>query len=191
MLISIVGGPSSGKTTAAAGAFFSLKKNGINAQFLTEQARIYIAAKKWELNLSSKDRFELSDEDQVKIMTLQVEHEEQCAFQVDQDIIVADSSPFNSLLYMSEETKNSEVVKSLVQRALALKPIVFYSPMLTSFASQDALRLHNENESKHLDSKVHSTLESVGTSVYCTLFGDASRRADILVAEVLHKVVAL
>ena len=96
MLIGFLGIPSSGKTTLAATTFVELKRMGICAEFVVEIARGYIAKKRRE----TKQDVVLTDEDQSRIMLQQAEAED--LMNDKQVIVISDSSPLNSLLYLTE-----------------------------------------------------------------------------------------
>jgi nicotinamide riboside kinase len=111
MLIGFLGIPSSGKTTLAAMTFVELKRMGVSAEFVVEIARSYIALKRQQ----GQDNVVLLDEDQAQIMRQQAAAER--LMNDKRVIVVSDSSPLNSLLYLTdgafEASINSQEVAGL------------------------------------------------------------------------------
>ncbi len=103
MLIGFIGAPASGKTTIATKMFATLKEQGNNSELIVEEARHYIARKRFkDYKAGNNDPFTLTDEDQLRIAFKQKEIEEVMKFSCGKDsIVVSDSSVFNAALYMS------------------------------------------------------------------------------------------
>lgn len=153
MLINFIGCPQSGKTTTAAMLFAALKETGVIAEFSPEQARFYIAVMRLIFQeTGSETPFTLSDSDQLNIMERQVENDEilvkACGPNV---MIVSDSSPLNSMLYMSPEFRASSEVQSLARRALALNPKTFYACPVYRPYLNDPNRVHTEAQAHEID----------------------------------------
>lgn len=152
MLVSFVGSPCSGKTTVAALLFAALKDSGVAAEFLPEQARLYIAEKRVATSLAPHDIVALSQIDQVTILLRQLQVEQTmltaCGPNV---IIVTDSSPLNSLLYMSKETRDETAVKEAVQKHLRMAGLTFWVKTVTPPLELDPNRVHSLETSLQLD----------------------------------------
>lgn len=173
MLVSFIGSPCSGKTTTAALLFAQLKEQGTACEFITEQARSYIAELRIKQGLLPQERIKLTDSDQVAIMERQLNLDAAFRYSVGEDgLVIADSSPLNALLYMTEHTRNTEQVKKLTAQAVQLTDLVFYTPALESFFGFDPNRVHTFAES-----------EAIAQSIYPILNGSCP--------EIFSKVVPL
>ena len=168
MRISIIGGPCSGKTTTAAMAFATLKETGINCEFVVEQARVYIAKKRYEIGPENK--LVLEDEDQLKIMQQQIQMEDMYDAVCDKNtIVICDSSPFNSLLYMSPDVRETALATKLVEKAVFNADLVFYAPLVEEFGLVDLNRVHDREQSLAIDSEIPKVLQQYAPSVWKTL----------------------
>lgn len=157
MLVGFIGSPLSGKTTIAAQAFAELKKMGIpNVEFLSEQARQYIATAKYYFPYKNT----LDDNDQTNIYCAQRKLEVVLSSSVGHHgVVVCDSLALNSLFYMSpmfrEQFFHNYNIKDLIQ---------FYSTQLifkcapVGFSTNDTLRLHNAQQSQEIEDKINSIL---------------------------------
>jgi hypothetical protein len=164
VLFNFIGCPQSGKTTTAAMAFAGLKEVGMISEFITEQARFYIAQRKLQFGLTPEDPLQLSDEDQVAIMTRQVEWDETFVRACGPDVmIVSDSSPLNSMLYMSPASRQSPQVIALKERSLAITHHSFYSRPIPRPATTlaDPNRVHSFEQSLEIDSWIPELLKLV------------------------------
>ena len=176
MLLSFIGAPCSGKTTVAALVFASLKEAGQAVEFVPEKAREYIADYRVHHDLFPPKNVTLTDLDQHLIMTRQLESEENFCDACDSSIIVADSSPLNTLLYMTPEMRALASVQDLIRRHLALNPIVFYCPPLPSSAwPYDPGRIHDEAASKALDYSIKTLIFPLLPSSPEILFNHTAR----------------
>lgn len=152
MLFNFIGCPQSGKTTTAAMAFASLKENGFITEFSSEQARLYIANRRVHLNLKPQDSFKLTDVDQLNIMESQLRIDETLVKACGPDVfIISDSSPLNSVLYMSPEFRRRPEVIQMVKRSVELTTTFFYMHPITQGWSWDPNRVHNFEESMKID----------------------------------------
>lgn len=160
MLISFLGSPGSGKTTTAAMLFAMLKEQGTNCEFITEQARSYIAAKRLREGKPAPEAIELTDGDQCEIMTMQYDIDLAFRFSCRNypTIIVSDSSPLNSLLYMSPECRMQD--RDFSNRVVEQTDIFFICPAL-GLHSADANRVHTAEQSIEIDKKLVQTLTEV------------------------------
>lgn len=172
MLLSFIGAPCSGKTTVAALVFAALKDAGQAVEFVPEKAREYIAEYRVKHDQFPPQSVTLTDVDQLAIMHRQVACEENFSDACSQSIIVADSSPLNTLLYMSEETRQLAEVKDLVRIHLSLNPTVLYCPPLSSsYWPYDPGRIHDEPASRAVDQSIASLILPLLPSPATTLFG--------------------
>jgi len=173
MLVSIVGSPSSGKTTTAAKAFAWLKDRSMLAEFITEQARLYIVQKRFE----TKQPITLLDEDQVKIMERQLHVETVMKEAVDKDtFVISDSSALNALLYMTPEALQDPWVKTMTRTAKALYDRVYYAEPLPIFVEGDSNRLHSEAFSREFDRRVPELCDLAELTFDVRLSGSSEKR---------------
>lgn len=169
MIVSFLGCPASGKTTLAAMLFAEAKTRGItNTDLLTEQARLYIAEKRDRLADIGLDHrpFTLSEEDQVNILADQVRYEEAMHRSLPEGLVVTDTAPFNSLLYMPPEVRESLEVSCLVERALALPRLVFYCTPLPHVNGEDPNRIHDQDQSMAIDALMPEVLTHYAPDVW-------------------------
>lgn len=192
MIISFIGCPRSGKTTTASRVFSNLKDAGFNAEFIPEQARLFIAQKRVEQNLTPEQNVSLSDEDQVKIMYKQYDLEElmnkACG---EQTLIVSDSSPLNSILYMSENKLQTTYVQNSINSFLSRKTIYFYAQPVKWIGGSDPNRVHSQEQSLQIDQKIRSMVLTLPElkEKYIELFGSAEERARIATSYILDKIM--
>ena len=178
MLVTILGSPCSGKTTAAALAFHILKTQGAVAEFITEQARWYIAQKRVKDKIQHFETMTLSDEDQLSIMEQQLEHELTMKLACDPEtIVLSDSSALNSLLYMSSEFKNSESVKRLTDKAIQNYDSIYYAKPLQHFPYGDSNRVHDKDFALSFDQRLPQLIEELNIKVSGFLETPADRES--------------
>lgn len=185
MLINFIGCPQSGKTTIAAMLFASMKETGMVAEFNPEQARFYIAKLRVKKGLRPDDVV-LTDEDQFQIMKAQVEADEifvkACGERV---FIVSDSSPLNSMLYMTPEFRKEPKVQVLVERSMALKSLTFHMYPIYRPYLEDPNRIHGEQQSREIDSRIPGLLQVVQDLQVTPVDGTVSERL-LLVQNRIH-----
>lgn len=191
MLFNFIGCPQSGKTTTAAMAFAGLKEVGIVSEFITEQARFYIA--KLKLSITPGDSIVLRDEDQLAIMRQQVECDETfvraCG---DNVLIVSDSSPLNSTLYMTPNFRETPEVQTLLKRSLAITTMSFYSRPIPrpSHSMTDPNRVHTFDQSLEIDKQIPLLLEQLPFLPVTEVSGTTTNRVRV-VQECFMKSVAV
>jgi nicotinamide riboside kinase len=162
MLIGMIGAPCSGKTTVAAKLFAELKDLGLPTDYVAEQARFYIANKRFlQKKSGGGEEVILSDEDQLAIARQQFRHE--LVMSDPRTILITDSSVLNSLLYMSDEFRKSEEVQSLARAAAARYDVLFICHPVQRPDGTDPNRIHDETFSL----KVH---ENIGPLLQALLF---------------------
>jgi predicted ATPase len=149
MLISFIGAPCSGKTTSAARLFADLKDLGYPAEFVAEAARLYIAKKK---NHYGDTSFSLSDVDQLMILSLQKSAEETMNHRG--SLVVTDSSVFNTLLYLSDESQEDPKVREDISSAKKRYDLIFRCPPVKASTECDPNRVHSFEESLGLNNRL-------------------------------------
>lgn len=158
MLVGFIGAPCSGKTTTAAKLFAELKESGQPAEYIAEKARSYIANKKFMLRQEGiEDSFSLTDQDQVAIAKTQFRAE--LVMNQGDLIVVTDSCVLNSLLYMSEATRQSLEVKDLVRAATSKYDLLFVAGPVQRPSVTDPNRVHDEEESLLINSQIATVLQ--------------------------------
>ncbi len=189
MIVSFIGCPASGKTTTAAMLFAELKKLGISAEFICEEARIHIASIRYEQGLSPSDPVHLTDRDQQEIMEAQWQSEEVlstvCGPSV---VVVSDSSALNSLLYMSPARRDSQEVQDLLE--VYRCDLVFYTPPLATVThGLDPNRVHSQSESLRIDSLIPEILAKyVPGLIPIRLEGDPGERLQKALLIILKRI---
>ncbi len=159
MLVNFIGCPQSGKTTTAAMLFASMKETGMVAEFNPEQARFHIARLRVKMGLRPEDGMSLTNMDQYEIMLAQVEADETLVKACGPKVyIVSDSSPLNSMLYMTQEFRLSPLVQNLAQRSLNITDQSFHMLPIYKPYLDDPNRIHSEAQSKEIDRNIPDLL---------------------------------
>lgn len=163
MLVGYMGAPCSGKTTLAVNSFTEFKKVSTNCELIVEQARLYIAAKRFESNLLPTDPVELTDTDQMQIFLKQSKAEEVMKYSCGPDtIIISDSSPLNSILYMSDELSNNPNVQEILKKVLKTYDLLFFChPLDIKRLPIDPNRVHDLDAIKAIQQKAHLLLRKL------------------------------
>lgn len=170
MIVALLGSPCSGKTTTAAKAFVALKEQGVIAEFITEQARWYIAEKRWNLKLKPQDRLELDETDQLAIMEKQFNAEQILkSSSTSSTVVISDSSALNALLYMTDAMTKSAAVNNLVEACLKAYDLVYYCKPLSFFPLGDANRLHDQAFALEADKKIPALVDRLGIRLADTI----------------------
>lgn len=155
MLVSFVGSPCSGKTTTAAMLFAALKEQGNPCEFITEQARSYIAELRYKGQIPPSAPVKLTDEDQIAIMLRQLHLDTAFRYSVGDGVVIADSSPLNALLYMTPECR--ERVKEHTEEAVNQTDLVLFSPAVhyAPFGA-DPNRVHTMEQSHEIEKSIYA-----------------------------------
>lgn len=142
LIINLIGGPGSGKSTTAAGLFYKLKKLGYNCEMSLEFAK----DKVWEESFRTMD-------DQIYIFGKQYHKLWRLADKV--DVIITDSPLLVSLYYNKEESKyfNDFVVEQFNK----FNNKVFFLKRPETF-QQDG-RIQNKEESIEIDKEMQLLME--------------------------------
>lgn len=173
--------------------FAKLKENGTPVEFVSEQARMYIAEKRVEWDMLPEAELKLGYQDQVAIMGRQVTAEQTfakaCGPQV---VVVSDSSPLNALLYMTPAERKSFSVQRMLQAYLKHIDLAFYAPPIgVSSARIDPNRVHTLSQSLQIDAIIPAVLAKNAPALQVIpVFGDAETRYSQVVAAIYSKQVS-
>ena len=187
MLVTLIGSPCSGKTTCAARMFAALKDAGVPAEFLPEQARLYIA----ERRAVVEGGIRLSNVDQVLIMKKQLEVEVTMMMACGKEVVlVSDGSPINSLLYMDPEFRKSPMVKAMVDIHRQHQSLTFYVNTVSPGFGADPNRIHDMEFSRTVDRELPELLrQEVPWLSYIHLQGDSQHRTDVALGYVFTQLL--
>jgi nicotinamide riboside kinase len=158
MLVRFIGAPISGKTTVAAQVFAQLKLSGQpNVEFVVEQARTFIAERKY--GLLDAQTPTLNDNDQLQILRRQMQAEEVMEHSVGRDgVVITDSSIFNSFWYMSDaflvQTLNDPQIHHHLETYKDPHNLLFLCAPIPVMVQADRNRLHNSKESRAIHDKI-------------------------------------
>lgn len=157
--------------------FASMKETGMVAEFCPEQARFYIARLRVKNSLRPDESLTLNDKDQYEIMKAQVEADEVLVTACGKKVtIISDSSPLNSMLYMTPDFRNSLPVQELAKRSLAITDLSFYVHPIYRPYLEDPNRIHGEEQSRLIDSKIPELLSSFSDLKIMEIDGKVSER---------------
>lgn len=194
MKIQFIGCPCSGKTTTAAQVFARLKESGMTCEFIPEQARLYIAKARLSSRTSPRDSLILTDEDQLLIMKQQNAAEQLMQRACGDDVlIITDSSPLNSILYMTDAFRQKEEVSACVTQAVQQVDLIFYSPPVMIGSPFDPNRVHTMQESLKINDSIPEILQKYAVGVLeKTIFlpKEPGNRADIVFNVILKKLLS-
>lgn len=143
-----------------------LKNVGISCEFIAEQARVYIAETRYTKKLNPQDKLLLNDSDQALIMNRQLEVDTVMSTVTGPEVIVvSDSSPLNSLLYMTDEFRSQDQIKALTARAIGATDLIFYAMPIRGIDLLDPNRIHDEAESVKIDLKIVPILKQMAPTI--------------------------
>lgn len=186
MLVGLIGAPTTGKTTLAAGLFAKLKEMGIACEFVPEAARRYIASKK----LASDGGIHLTDIDQEYICSNQVT-EENLFVDSGTRVVVSDGSSVNAYFYMDQMAAVSpKELSNAVAAAIMRYDILFFARHFDVALNQawdpvcamqkpsepDPNRVHGEKFSLRMDNRIEKILSSLSTTNVFQLSGGPAGR---------------
>lgn len=183
MFISFIGSPCSGKTTIAASVFAYLKEIGFTVEFINEQARTYIAKKKFE---TKSHQIKLTDEDQFNIIQMQVEAETYFEYASDPyTVIITDSSVLNSLLYMSDDARYRSTRP--IQVACERYDHVFYPTPVPLPISNDPNRIHSAEDIRLIHDSIPQIIATHAPDLHMTpLSGPLKARVQEVISIVIE-----
>ena len=167
MLISFIGSPGSGKTTIATMLFSFLKESGVICDFISEQARIYIAELRFNNEISPTSPITLTDHDQMEILSRQNKIEKAFVYSYGQFPVISDSCPLNALFYMTPDFRQDNLAKILIKQSIERSNIFFFSPFNGSMDFRpDVNRVHTPNESIEINKNIYSILNNCCPEVF-------------------------
>ena len=203
MLIGFLGAPISGKTTTAALLFAGLKDNGYVAEFLPEQARTYIAFKRYsEVTTAMSEANQpgscvavpsrpLDDFDQLDIMRKQYAVEKVFSEVSPRSLIVTDCAAFLALLYMTPEARVKQDVLQKARASAAGFDLLFRCHPVKPGDLYDPNRVHSFEQSQALDAQLEEVmrLAEVPTEKVVDLAGPSNVRASRAHFEVMERML--
>lgn len=181
MLVNFVGAPCSGKTTIAATVFASLKEAGLEAEFVTEKAREYIAKLRYRC-AAAQIPFLLDDSHQRNIFHQQDEAQMYMS-SVDSDtVVVCDSDPLLTLMYM----KNPDIIpQNVVQGVVDGMGLLFYCPPIDNYQASGN-RVHDRQFALDFDKRIlpHYKKLAPETPLIPLPLGTVKQKADFVVSTI-------
>jgi len=142
-VISIIGGPGSGKSTVAADVFVRLKKMHYNIELVTEYAKDMT----WQESLEVLKN---------QIYVFAKQHHRLNRLKKKVDIVITDSPILLSCIYMIGE--NQPLVDLILHEYNKFDNILFYLERGTPF--KEVGRVHSQNESKKIDQQILDLINS-------------------------------
>ena len=143
IVVNLIGGPGSGKSTTAAGIFYNLKKLGINCEMALEYAK----DKVYEESFKTMD-------DQFYIFGKQYHRMWRLKNLV--DVIITDSPLLLSIYY--NKTKSNYFDDLIVEQYNKFNNMLYILKRDNIEFKQEG-RIQNEEESKHIDMEVKNILD--------------------------------
>ena len=143
LVINLIGGPCSGKSTVAAGLFHELKKKGINCELASEFAK----DKVYEESFRTMD-------DQIYIFAKQYHKIWRLRDKV--DVIIVDSPLPISLYYMKEESEFFN--KFVVEQYNKFNNLMFFIERGSTFQQEG--RIQNLEECKIIDEELKKLMDT-------------------------------
>lgn len=157
LVINLIGGPGSGKSTTMAGLFYWLKKRGINCEMATE----YVKDKAWEEDYRTMD-------DQIYIIGKQFHRISRLIDKV--DIVIMDTTLLSSIIY---DKNKSEALKQLCIEAFnRFNNLVFFIKR-NNASYQTSGRRENSEEALAIDAAYKKLMEELQIP-YDSLINDDS-----------------
>ena len=143
IVVNLIGGPGSGKSTTAAGLFYNLKKLGVNCEMALEYAK----DKVYEESFKTMD-------DQLYIFGKQYHRMWRLKNLV--DVIITDSPLLLSIYY--NKTKSNYCEDLIVEQYNKFNNMLYILKRDNIEFKQEG-RIQNEEESKHIDMEVKNILD--------------------------------
>ena len=150
LIINLIGGPCSGKSTTASGVFYELKKKGINCEMALEFAK----DKVWEESFKTMD-------DQIYIFGKQFHKIWRLKDKV--DVIITDSPLLLSIYYNKE--KSDYFNDFIIEQYNCFNNKLFFIERNNDYQVEG--RLQTIDEAKQIDKDVKAILERYDISYEC------------------------
>lgn len=147
-VINMFGGPSSGKSTIAAGLFYFMKLRGYNVELVTEYAK----------DLVYSDRLALLDDQQEYIFTKQNYRMHRLRDKV--DWIVTDSPLLLSCVYVNDDWPSAKTFRQLVIETFGRYDNINIFLNRPSIFQREG-RVHNLEQSMKIDDKIKFWLSKI------------------------------
>lgn len=141
LVINLIGGPGSGKSTIAAGLFYELKKKGYLCELVTEYAK----DKVWEESYKTLD-------DQIYVFGKQFHRMFRVKDKV--DVIITDSPLPLSIIYDKGESKYFH--KLVIEQYNNFKNIMVFVDRETKYENEG--RMQTEDEARMIDERIKHVL---------------------------------
>lgn len=161
MLIGFLGAPISGKTTTAARLFAGLKDDGEVAEFLPEQARAFIARKRYEALKRGVEVEPLTDSDQRDILYRQYMMEKIFTTSSPTSTIITDCAAFLALLYMTPKMRTDADVLAKAKASAASFDLLFRCHPVKPGELYDPNRAHSFEQSQAIDAQLDDIIKLV------------------------------
>lgn len=138
LVINLVGGPGSGKSTCAAGIFYNLKKLGVNCELVTEYAK----DKVWEESLKVLDN---------QFYVFGKQHQRMFRTIDKVDVIITDSPLLISIIYDKSDSKYFE--KLIVEQYNKFNNLTFFIKRSENTYQKEG-RLQTRKEAEEIDENI-------------------------------------
>lgn len=142
LVINLIGGPCSGKSTVAAGIFYALKSRGINCEMALE----YVKDKVWEESFRTMD-------DQFYIFGKQYHRIWRLCGKV--DVVITDNSLLNSVIY--DSSKSQYFSKFVVEQFNVFNNRTYFIQRNPNVYQQEG-RIQGVKDALNIDSELLSVL---------------------------------
>ena len=144
LVVNLLGGPGTGKSTLAAEVFVILKKKGISCEYITEYAK----DKTWEESTTT-----LSNQ----IYVFGKQHHKMFRVSNKVDVMICDSPLLFSIIYDGNKTKKGDnFYEHIIEEYNKFNNINFYLERTTKY--DPVGRNQTENESIEIDNQIQSIL---------------------------------
>lgn len=169
LVVNLLAGPGSKKSTVSCQLFAALKHAGINCELVTEYAK----DKVWEKSTSVLD-------DQLYVFAKQNHRQKVLVGEV--DVIITDSSLLNSIIYGKDKIRGFD--EFVMNTYDTYNNFNVFINRVKAFNPKG--RMQNEQEAIELDKKIKDLLDRTGLK-YIEVFGD-ERAAEQLFNEVIELI---
>ena len=151
LVINLIGGPGSGKSTTMAGVFYWLKKHMVNCEMATEYAK----DKVWEEDYRAMD-------DQIYIIGKQFHRISRLIDKV--DIVIMDTSLLSSIIY---DKNHSEALKQLCIEAFNKFNNKVYFIERDDISYETSGRRETSDKAKEIDNAYKELMDELGIEYKC------------------------